>query len=362
MLEALRGLDQTVFNREVSQAPMTGQFMGDDTISYQQQQLQNERYDINKMEADELRDYKVVLSPKMREYKESYNNMSQADIRRLAPFGEQEGGFATTINWLRANDPQNPDIPLLEALRAQKILSDPQLMDAYGSEYGIRTGAIKEMSDQQRASDAIQQLEMMKEKYQTYQELITIDKIKAEIERIEKDSQYKDSQTIKNEYDILLASEELKAAPAKLEAELQATIELAKQRAASRASTYAGIEKIASDISVNQARKGLIEAQTDTEMKELEKISKENDVDENFVSGMYNMYLQSGLDIREFLKQPRTRVVNGREETMINERGEPITLGNSLDTNQLQALLKTVNLREPVSNELFNFLLGGGGN
>lgn len=219
--------------------------------------LQNEMYnqartqsyeDQDRMEQKELAQYGVVLSPKMREQVQAYQNISQADLRRLLPLANQEGGYATTINQLLKTDPNNPDLPLLNSLRAMKILSDPTLLNKYGQEYGMDSMGIKSMADQNTQLQQMQQLEREQAILEQINQLITnekeaneVQKVLYQIEELKSNIQYKDEQTVKMMIETEMKAIERANLPEELRLKLQ-------DLAASTSQKYAAINNYGSMI------------------------------------------------------------------------------------------------------------------
>jgi hypothetical protein len=282
-LGALQGLEQTGYGRyqdqygqqrqaeqdylkeAITRANLTGQFDGTPTVSEQDRQRNIQLQETQRAEQQEIADFGTVLSPQMRQYRQTYLSMPQDIKRQLLPLGQQDGGFATTINRLLASDPSNPLLPYLQALRANKILSDPEMMAQYGAEYGLQTGAITQMAESEQQQDIVNRLEQIKLQTQNQKYVEEITKVQAEVRKIESEKAYKDTETIKKEYEALQEQLKYKNLPTKLKAELESELQLAEQRAASAQSSIASAKKSISDIDVNQARKGLIQKQQVTE-------------------------------------------------------------------------------------------------
>ncbi len=195
------------------------------------QSRQNYFEEVKRTEEQEIRDFGVVLSPDLRNQVANFKSMKQEDLRRLLPLGEQEGGFATTINQLMRTDPKNPDLPLLNTLRAMKILSDPSLLNKYGAEYGMDTMATQQMGmnrdillQQQMSAEKQAILDEISSLIKTQKEQAEVDKIIMQIAEIEKNMQYKDAQTTQVQLENIRKEIEISNLPKELKAKLDLVI------------------------------------------------------------------------------------------------------------------------------------------
>jgi len=99
----------------------------------------NEYKDLQNFEMDM---YGTVLNPEMRQHMSVYNSIPDEMKRDLEnTFGKD---FHAEINRLRAMDPNHHMIPILEAMRANKVLKDPSTLSQYASQYGIASPKLAE--------------------------------------------------------------------------------------------------------------------------------------------------------------------------------------------------------------------------
>jgi len=107
----------------------------------------------------EVEQHGTMLSPEMRQHISVYQSMDEQSRRDLDNlFGED---YHAEINRRRNINPNDPLIPVLEAARANKVLSDPELFAKYGSQYGFSSSAIAErgqhFATQQKQYEALVQ-------------------------------------------------------------------------------------------------------------------------------------------------------------------------------------------------------------
>jgi hypothetical protein len=197
----------------------------------------------------EIQEFGTPLSTQARDLRQAYLDIPTNIKAQLQELGNQPGGYATTINQLMQTDPTNPMIQQLQAMRANKVLSDPELLKRYGREYGMETGAITEMGEAGEQQKLMDELEVIKGKLQNEKYVNEISKIQAEAKRIQADSAYKDAQTVVQEYKALQEKITAAGLPAKLKSEInenisQTAANYARGEAskASAAKSYAGAE------------------------------------------------------------------------------------------------------------------------
>lgn len=327
-LNQLRGMQNTRFGQDVTRAGLTGQFEGGPTIP-----------EIQRIEQNEIRDFGTVLSPQMREYREAYLNLPQDIKRQYEPLGDQDGGFATTINQLRATDPNNELIPILEIMRANKILSDPQMMEQYGIEYGMQSGAITEMAEQEVLQDVMQNLEVLKQQAQYKEYVAQIEKIQAEIQKIESEKAYKDAQIVEKEYQAL--QEQIKTAnlPYQLQAELQSELQLAKQRSTSAMANVARAEQSRSATQTEAVKRNVLGQQS-----RLEEVKYQKAIQEALESRLDVLIKEDKL---ADMSQDKKNAVSLAMADVEQNYGGDITAWNNdqqgVDQNLLKELVKIMN-------------------
>jgi hypothetical protein len=126
------------------------------------------------------------------------NTSSIAADDPLRQYASAPGGYQGEIDRRKAINPNDPIIPVLEALRYETVMSDPKLMQQYGSTLktpmGIQT--LAGQADQQQKTAADIELQYLPEKLK-----LEIDKLRKDIEQIGKTpvlTQYeKDMQDVK---------------------------------------------------------------------------------------------------------------------------------------------------------------------
>lgn len=339
--------------------------------------------DRNYIEAQEREQFGTVLSPTMRDYRQKFLEIPQDIMAELAPLGQQEGGFATTINQLKVTDPTNPMLPYLEIMRANKVLSDPLLMEQYGTEYGMQTGQILGVSQQAEQTQALNQLEILKGKAEYAQYLVDIAKVEADIKKIEADARNKDADTLSKEYDVLMKELEYLNLPEKLKQDLNAVIALSAQRYASAKSSIATAELTSDRMATERLNRDLLEGKISeqefsTKLEEAKlknenlrnlELSKEAKKDDRLVSSAYVEYLNSGKDVKEWLVSPKILVdESGQPFTdpttnepviIVDEKGKPILNGNTFSQTEIEDFLDIVAEREPANKDLVEEVLAG---
>lgn len=242
-----RGIDK--FNQGIQSAPFTGQLNNKNTVQQDavirsnklaDDLLVKEQADAQelKLQKQEVADFGVTLSPEARQLRQAYLQIPSETMSKLQTLSNQDGGFATTINKLMQTDPTNPIIDQLQAMRLNKILSDPQLRAQYGAEYGMQSGAVTKIAKDEAIADvknvlAIQKdkMSILKEEALTIKEYKEMDKITKQIDEITSNIENKKADTVlkqlestKLELENLYLPQEKKLELNKLIAEIQGVV------------------------------------------------------------------------------------------------------------------------------------------
>ena len=291
-------------------------------------QYRNVQQDNRAMEqnmiANEVTNYGVELSPRMRQYEQQYQQIPQQEIARLMPYSQN---FAGRIKELRAIDPNHPDIPILETLRAMKVLSDPQLLQQYGAEYGMQSTAINQMAEANTQQELLNKLEVLKQQMANEKYAMEISKIQADISKIESEAQYKNAQIVAEEYKALQEQIKTSTLPAQIKAEIEADIALASQR-------YASAELSTERINTERLQQDKI----------INDINKAQNLTGNqkYVAHLFLDYINSGMDINAYLQSPVTETVNGKEEPVVDNNGNTFRKVDDLSNEEMKMLLDLV--------------------
>jgi len=124
-----------------------GKFQDERQNQYQMlsQKAQLEQLNYNEykdLQNFEIEQYGTVLNPEMRQHMATYNSLTDEMKRDLEnTFGKD---YHAEINRLRAVDANHHMIPVLEAMRANKVLKDPGTLSKYASQYGIASPKLAE--------------------------------------------------------------------------------------------------------------------------------------------------------------------------------------------------------------------------
>jgi len=152
----------------------------------------------------EIEQYGTVLTPEMRKHIQTYSSLPEQMKRDLEnTYGND---FHAEINRRKEINPNDQIIPILESMRANKILKDPGRMSQYGSQYGIATPALAERGAKFDTVMAERQIATIKAKYAEQVEKGTLDRITQDLEM--------------GKYDLAIAKAKAANAPEMMQLEL----------------------------------------------------------------------------------------------------------------------------------------------
>ncbi len=149
------------------------------------------------MQNYEIQQYGIALTPELREHTQVAQSMDPELMRDLEwAYGDD---FAHEINKRREQNPEDPLIPMLEALRANKVLRDPSLLHEYGRAYGLSSAAIAERAAtyereraQQRSAEIDAQIKQLELEYMPTQIRQMIERGEYENAILSTEAQYAD--------------------------------------------------------------------------------------------------------------------------------------------------------------------------
>jgi hypothetical protein len=247
--------------------------------------------------ADEVSRYGVTLSPVIRSLETAYRSYPQQELARLSQYS---GDLAKRINELSEIAPNSPDIPILQSMRAMKILSDPTLLAKFGGEYGMQSTAINSASvaieerlAKQAHDVAINNLEIIEKKLQNEKYVGEIEKIKVEMKKLDYEAKYKEAEAVASEYKALQEKikttylpEQLKedinkvvAQAGQARASAQASQASAQASLASASNSYASADERRNSMAIDNMLAGgksaLLQAQVQKEQKSVNKMDYE---------------------------------------------------------------------------------------
>lgn len=169
----------TQFTQNVTEAGLTGQYKGQPTVT-EQDRIRNQ----------EIAQYGTPLTPEIKQQLAVFQQMPQ-QYRAIVDMPQISADYAAEINRRAAVNPQDPLIPYLLAARTAKILSNPRLMQQYGSTIGLSSPAIAMMAQKYQADQIALYIDQLKAQYALPQYQAELEKVKAEALRAGAEAAYK---------------------------------------------------------------------------------------------------------------------------------------------------------------------------